>query len=92
MPTRSKGAFQAQGVMSDGAVQVDGRRCGKEVTAEQAVAIFRSIKAAHHGAAKASLALALNGLGDTELWRRMDALEQEMQELLARLNPTLFFE
>lgn len=73
------------------ALEVDTQQ-RREVTADQAAAVVRSIKAARDGAAKASMLLALGGLGESGLWRRMDALECEMQDLLAGLKPALFFE
>lgn len=64
----------------------------QEVSTVQVDAIVRSIKAAMDGAAKASLLLSLNGLGDSALWRRMDALESEMKEAFVALKPAIFFD
>lgn len=60
--------------------------------ATQTLAVLRALKAAREGAGQASYILAAAKLGDLALWRRMDALEQEMAELLAGLQPTLFLE
>lgn len=63
-----------------------------QVTAAQAQAVILAVTSMRDAACQAAWRLAQAGMGELPLWRRLDALEAEMRDLLVVLQPTLVLE